>query len=188
MCVGNISLYIVMNLRYPLGIYTGSVPFRRTFGGSKDGVIQEVTNFAELMRSAHDAILEVSEDGTIAAVNTLIETMFGYRREEILGQKVELLLPEPLRAGHAQLRAGYQKAPVMRPMGRALTFPGRRKDGTEIPLEMSLIPLKANDGRIIVCIVRDVTERRETEERLRGSLKEKEILLREVHHRVKNNL
>jgi PAS domain S-box-containing protein len=146
------------------------------------------TSFDAFLEAAPDAVVVVGREGRIAIVNTLTEKMFGYRREEMLGQSIEMLVPERFRHMHERDRSGYERNPRTRPMGAGQELWGRRKDGTEFPVEISLSPLETEQGRLVTSIIRDTTERRVTEERIKASLREKEVLLKEIHHRVKNNL
>jgi PAS domain S-box-containing protein len=113
-------------------------------------------------------------------LNLVAEKLFGYTREELLGQTVEMLVPDALRGGHAQHRADYWNHPVTRPMGQALTLHGRRKDGSSIPVEISLSPVKTEDGFGVTAVIRDITERRQTEERVREM---QQIYTRELESR-----
>ena len=97
-------------------------------------------------------------DGKIVLVNTQTERLFGYRREELLGQPVEVLVPEPMRAKHVQQRNGYLANPVVRPMGSGLDLYGIRKDGSQFPVEISLGPLDAEEGLLVSAAVRDISE------------------------------
>jgi PAS domain S-box-containing protein len=117
----------------------------------------------QLVNAMADAIVIVDDAGRISMVNTQAEILFGYSTEELLGQPLSLLLPERYQEGHQALVARYLDRPRMRPMGSGLELLGRRKDGREIPLEISLGPL-ALDGRAqVVAAIRDISERREAE-------------------------
>lgn len=149
---------------------------------------QAEAKFRGLLESAPDGIVVVDGDGRMVIVNTQVERIFGYTREELLGQPVELLVPSRYKGGHVGLRDGYLKDPHTRPMGAGRNLTGRRKDGSEIPVEISLSPMETEQGMLVTSIIRDITDRRRAEEQIKASLREKEVLLKEIHHRVKNNL
>jgi PAS domain S-box-containing protein len=121
---------------------------------------QAEERFSELLESAPDAMVIVNEDGAIMLVNEQVERVFGYEREELLGKQVELLVPERRRATHAMERRGYVSDPHARPMGAGLELYGRRSDGTEFPVEISLSPLPTEEGLLVSSAIRDVTERK----------------------------
>src|SRR5205085_12214843 len=106
---------------------------------------------------------------SMAIVNRQTELAFGYSRDELTGQPVEILVPERLRGAHIDERTRYQADPHTRPMGIGLELFGRRKDGTEFPVEISLSPLRSEDEILIISIIRDISGRKETEERLRAT-------------------
>lgn len=120
--------------------------------------------FERLFDSAPDALLLTNEAGTITAINKQSEALFGYRREELVGQSVELLVPEELRAGHGSHREQYFHAPTVRPMGRGLNLSARRKDGTLCPVDLTLSPMRSKDGNVVLTAVRDITEQRRAQE------------------------
>jgi len=121
----------------------------------------------QLLEALPDALTIVDQEGRMVLVNSQTETMFGYRRDELLGRPIELLLPERYRQRHVAQRNGYFTAPHVRPMGRGLELFGRRKDGHEVPVEISLSPLQTPDGLLVVGTIRDVSERRRAEAQLR---------------------
>ena len=158
-------------------------------------IIRDVTairraeaRFRGLLEAAPDGILVVDTHGRIVIVNSQMERLFGYTREEMLGQSIELLVPDRFRARHDHDREAYQADPKTRPMGAGRALSGRTKDGREIPVEISLSPLKTDTEDLVMSIVRDISERRRAEELIKASLREKEAMLKEIHHRVKNNL
>ncbi|GHB31627.1 hypothetical protein GCM10010306_025890 [Streptomyces umbrinus] len=119
-----------------------------------------------MLEAAPDAMVIVDDMGTIRLVNAQTEALFGYRREELLGQPVELLIPGRFRAHHVQHRDGYAANRQVRPMGAGLELHGLRRDGTEFPVEISLSPLETADGLLVSAAVRDVSDRRRAEERI----------------------
>ena len=116
---------------------------------------------------APDSIIEVDRDGSIILCNAATERLFGYRREELLGSPVETLIPEAGHAAHRKHRADYSAHPVTRPMGKGLTLYAQRKDGSRFPVEISLSPVRAEDGFRVTAIIRDVTDRKIAEEQIR---------------------
>ena len=124
--------------------------------------------FRELLEAAPDAIIEVDREGHIVLLNRVTEKMFGYSREELLGGSVDLLIPESLRARHVDHRAHYWTSPATRPMGSGLALQGKRKDGSHFPVEISLSPVESEDGLRVTAIIRDISERKQAEDRLRA--------------------
>jgi PAS domain S-box-containing protein len=122
-----------------------------------------------LLDSAPDAILIVNQERLIVRVNCQTEKLFGYRRDELLQKPVEILLPEQLAEKHREYTAGFIAAPKQRPMAAGLEIKGRRKDGTEFPVEISLSPLQTQQGMLVCSIIRDTTDRQAIQEALRGS-------------------
>jgi PAS domain S-box-containing protein len=120
-----------------------------------------------LLEAVPDALVVIDARGRIVLVNAQTEQLFGYRREELLGQVIELLVPDRVRARHVDHRSGYFAAPHIRPMGKGLELYGRRKDGHEVPVEISLSPLQTETGLLVVGTVRDVSERKRSEAQLR---------------------
>jgi PAS domain S-box-containing protein len=121
----------------------------------------------DLLESLPDAMVVIDQHGTIALVNHQTETMFGYQRDELLGRPIETLIPERFRIGHVGKRAGYFAAPKSRPMGANLDLFGRRRDGAEFPVEISLSPLHSKRGAFATSVIRDVSQRKRDEAKFR---------------------
>ncbi|MEO6599086.1 MAG: ATP-binding protein [Polyangiaceae bacterium] len=133
--------------------------------------------FRILMDRAPDAIVVANAAGEIEFVNQQTEALFKYRRDELIGQKIEVLVPERFRTAHVFHRARFVGAPNLRPMGSGIELFARCKDGTEVPIEVSLSPLQTDDGVIVSAAIRDISERRRIEgearlaaERLRSAV------------------
>ena len=136
--------------------------------------------FGALLEAAPDGMVIADETGTIVLVNGQAERLFGYPRAELIGQKVEVLVPQQFRAHHEEIRHGYEEDPRVRSMGSGLELRGRRKDGTEFPVEISLSPLKTAQGMLVSAAVRDVTEQRRIQQALRESEQRFRVLVQGV--------
>lgn len=125
--------------------------------GSGEGLLKLVVDgspFAKVL---------VDENGEIVLVNRETEKLFGYPREELLGRSIEILVPERFSGGHPSLRRAYAMDPVPRPMGAGRELFGRRKDGTEVPIEIALNPLITERGRFVLAAIVDISERKHAE-------------------------
>jgi hypothetical protein len=139
--------------------------------------------FRGLMEAAPDAMVCVNADGRIALVNAQTERLFGYGRDELIGQPVEVLVPDQVRGLHPGHRAGYVANPRPRPMGADMQLAGRRRDGGTFPAEVSLSAMSTDEGLLVTAVVRDVTERLEIaaeRERLRNQA-ERDKMERQLH-------
>jgi PAS domain S-box-containing protein len=169
--------------------------------------------FRLAIEAAPTGMIMVDRAGRVVLVNAQVESLFGYGREELVGQSIELLVPVGFRGRHPGYRREFFHELRARSMGRGRDLHGRRKDASEVPIEVGLNPLSTHEGQFVLCAIVDITERtraeREREDlmgqlrtlntdlearvrmrtsELTASLRERDVLLQEIHHRVKNNL
>lgn len=167
----------------------GQLVIARESSQDKSRTMQSLLAFQRaVFEQAPDGILVADHEGRIVEANERIATLFGYSRENLKGKQIEELVPQSVRSQHHQHRAAFQKAPSTRVMSRDRTLQGQRADGSEFPIEVALAPMISEEGDRVIAIVKDVSEARQAERLIRDALKEKDLLLGEIHHRVKNNL
>lgn len=145
-------------------------------------------SFRRVVEWSPSAMVMINREGIMVLVNAQTERMFNYGRETLVGQPVEILIPERFRHGHRLFRSTYFDSPTPRPMGIGRDLAGCRSDGSEFPIEIGLNPLDTEAGPMVLASIIDITDRLRAQQRLEDALHEKTILLNEVHHRVKNNL
>jgi len=126
------------------------------------------TRFLNLLEAAPDGILEVDQQGNITLLNQAAEKMFGYSRDELLGLKVEKLVPDSVRPQHQSHRDKYTSHPQVRPMGSGLQLKAQRKDGSLFPVEISLSPNMVDGEFHVIALIRDISERKQAEDHLRA--------------------
>lgn len=144
-------------------------------GKTTDGLIMSWNEGATLLiEAAPDAMVVADEHGTIRLVNRQTETLFGYTRDELLGQPIEILLPDRSRDHHPNLRGEYFKKPTVRPMGAGPQLWAKRKDGAEFPVDISRSPLETDEGLLVSAAIRDISEQLRVQEALQRSKDEAE--------------
>ena len=144
--------------------------------------------FRQVVEFAPYAMVMVNGAGNIEMVNAQAERVFGFSRSEMLGQPIDMLVPERFRGHHMDLHRSFFHHPEARSMGARPDLYGLRKDGHEFPAEIGLNPIETDEGTMVLSAIVDISDRKHKEQSIQAALKEKDILLGEIHHRVKNNL
>jgi len=143
--------------------------------GFNPNIVAETLLSTSVLEAIPDALVAVNQRGVIVQANSQTEAMFGYTRDELIGQRVEILVPERQRISHDQHRSDFHARPKIRRMGSGLDLRGRRRDGSEIPVEISLSPIGTGDQMIVLTAIRDISDRKRIEEDLRRANEELEI-------------
>jgi PAS domain S-box-containing protein len=146
---------------------------------------RQVDLLARIAESAPNAMVMAGADGRIRMVNAQAEALFGAPRAELLGRGIDTLMPERYRDAH---RAGFARLPQMRKLRVARDLYALRGDGSEVPVDISIAPIDTADGPAALASLFDLTERHARQAEMERSLRDKEVLLKEIHHRVKNNM
>jgi PAS domain S-box-containing protein len=156
---------------------------------AEEAVRLSQARFEGIVRISEDAIISIDDDQKITMFNDGAEKTFGYALNEIMGQKIDKLIPSRFWKNHGQYVTNFAGSPdTLRPMNERGSLFGTRKDGTEFPVEASISKFEIGGERVLTVRLRDITDRKKAEEQIKSSLHEKEVLLKEIHHRVKNNL
>jgi PAS domain S-box-containing protein len=136
--------------------------------------------FRSLFEFSPDAIVVTNREGNITEVNAQVEKFFGYPRSKLIGQTIEILIPERFRSTHPKHRADYAAHSRVRTMGAGFDLYGRRRDGSEFPVDIMLGPVEGLEGQVVLSVIRDLSEKREAEDALRRSQQQKDYLEEEL--------
>ncbi len=148
---------------------------------AEDALRRSEAQLRAIFEHSPDAIIGVDSRGKIVEVNEQVEKFFGYQRSELTGKPIEMLVPERFRNNHPSFRADYQHAPRTRPMGIGLELFGLRKDGTEFPVDIMLSPVDTPEGKMVLSVIRDLSEKKRAQEELERREREKRYLEEELY-------
>ncbi len=154
----------------------------------EDALKESEERFRSIVEAAIDAIVLADSKGNIISCNKSTERIFLYDIKELVGKPLTILMPEKYREAHRKEFERLLTTDESHVIGKVVELEGLRKDGSEFPIELSLASWTTKNETFYSAIIRDISERKEAEKKLKASLKEKEVLLREIHHRVKNNM
>jgi len=166
----------------PNALRSSPTCFKRTSAEAQNMLSEDILNRIPV------AMLMVNSAGIVRMANAEAERIFGYTRSEMLDQYIEMFVPFRFRDRHPGFRHGFFQTPDARPMGAGRDLFALHKDGSEFPVEIGLNPIETEQGLMVLSAVVDITERKQREVEIRAALNEKNLLLGEIHHRVKNNL
>ena len=154
------------------------VPQSRRNARNNSKIAREGARFQSLVESFPDAMIGADRSGLIALVNSQTEQLFGFKRDELLGQPIEVLIPQRYREAHVNHRTGYADDPNRRSMGtRAMNLVGKRRDEAEFPVDVSLSPVETPDGPLMIAAIRDITERMEAQQAEENRTRELEAVV-----------
>ena len=145
-------------------------------------------DFLKLIEIIPDAIVIVDNEGKIRYINSQTTNTFGYNPYELIGQTVEILLPNRFKSRHVDHRVNYSKHPVRRPMGSGIDLYGRKKDGTEFALDITISPIETENGTLVISVIRDISDRKAQEEEAKRRSKQLEDLVSTMTHDLKTPL
>lgn len=141
-------------------------------GSGPPKIVAETLLSPSILEAIPDAVAAVNQQGVIIQVNSQTEALFGYTRDELIGQKIEMLVPDRQRGQHHLHREHFHQQPKIRRMGSGLDLSGRRRDGSEFPVEISLSPIATADGTMVLSVIRDISDRKRVEHELRRANEE----------------
>ena len=145
-------------------------------------------DFLKLIEIIPDAIVIVDNEGKIRYINSQTTSTFGYSPHELIGQTVEVLLPNRFKSKHVDYRINYSKHPVRRPMGSGIDLYGRKKNGAEFSVDITISPIETENGTLVISVIRDISDRKAQEEEAKRRSKQLEDLVSTMTHDLKTPL